>query len=76
ALDRAYRAALGDTVTFQHGHATRQVAQFMPMLLPAGTDRAAVTASLTEHGIGSGHYFSPHIGEQPYFRQACITGPT
>lgn len=76
ALDRAYRAALGDTVTFQHGHATRQVAQFMPMLLPAGTDRAAVMASLTEQGIGSGHYFSPHIGEQPYFRQACITGPT
>lgn len=76
ALDGAYRAALGDTVTFQLSHAVRQVAQFMPMLLPAGTDRAAVMAHLTEQGIGSGHYFSPHIGEQPYFRQAAITGAT
>ncbi len=76
ALDHAYRERLSDTVTFQRSHATRQVAQFMPMLLPAGTDRAAVMAALTEQGIGSGHYFSPHIGQQPYFREACITGPT
>jgi dTDP-4-amino-4,6-dideoxygalactose transaminase len=76
ALDRVYREQLGDTVTFQRSYATRQVAQFMPMLLPAGTDRAAVMAHLTEQGIGSGHYFSPHVGEQPYFRQACITGTT
>ncbi|MEP9357471.1 aminotransferase class I/II-fold pyridoxal phosphate-dependent enzyme [Sphingomonas sp. KR3-1] len=76
ALDRTYREQLGNTVTFQRSHATRQVAQFMPMLLPAGTDRAAVMAHLTERGIGSGHYFSPHIGEQPYFRQAAITGTT
>jgi dTDP-4-amino-4,6-dideoxygalactose transaminase len=76
ALDRVYREQLGDTVSFQRSYATRQVAQFMPMLLSAGTDRAAVMAHLTEQGIGSGHYFSPHVGEQPYFRQACITGTT
>jgi len=76
ALDRIYRERLGDTVTFQRSHATRQVAQFMPMLLPQGSDRTAIMAALTEQGIGSGHYFSPHIGQQPYFRQACITGPT
>jgi dTDP-4-amino-4,6-dideoxygalactose transaminase len=76
ALDRAYRAALGAAVTFQRSHARRQVAQFMPMLLPQGSDRAAIMASLAEQGIGSGHYFSPHLGEQPYFRQACITGST
>lgn len=76
ALDRVYRETLGDIVTFQRSHASRQVAQFMPMLLPHGSDRAAVMAHLTEQGIGSGHYFSPHIGEQPYFRQVCITGAT
>lgn len=76
ALDRAYRERLCGTVTFQRSHARRQVAQFMPMLLPAGTDRTAVMANLAEQGIGSGHYFSPHIGEQPYFRENCITGPT
>ncbi len=76
ALDRAYREQLSDTVVFQQSHARRQVAQFMPMLLPAGTERAAIMASLTEQGIGAGHYFSPHIGEQPYFRETCITPPT
>jgi len=76
ALDHIYRETLGDSVAFQRSHATRQVAQFMPMLLPEGTDRAAIMAGLAEQGIGTGHYFSPHIGQQPYFRQACITGPT
>ncbi len=76
ALEQAYRDRLGDAFTFQARHATRQVAQFMPLLLPAGTDRAAVMADLTAAGIGSGHYFSPHIGEQPYFQQACLTGQT
>jgi hypothetical protein len=76
ALDRIYRQRLGDTVTFQRSHARRQVAQFMPMLLPAGTDRAAIMAEIAAQGIGSGHYFSPHVGQQPYFRQACISGPT
>ncbi|MDG2532230.1 aminotransferase class I/II-fold pyridoxal phosphate-dependent enzyme [Sphingomonas sp. HITSZ_GF] len=76
ALDRVYRETLGDSVTFQHSHARRQVAQFMPMLLAESADRTAVMASLAEQGIGSGHYFSPHIGEQPYFRETCITGTT
>lgn len=76
ALDRAYRAGLGDGVAFQASSATRQVAQFMPMLLPAGSDRAAVMAELAAQGIGSGHYFAPHLAQQPYFQRECIVTPT
>ncbi len=75
-LDRAYRERLGESVTFQATTSRRQVAQFMPMLLPAGTDRATVVADLAAQGIGSGHYFAPHLGQQPWFRQNAIVGPT
>lgn len=76
ALDRAYRTRLRDTVAFQRTGAKRQVAQFMPMLLPAGTDRAAVMAELAAQGIGAGHYFAPHLAQQPYFQRACLLTPT
>lgn len=76
ALDQAYRAGLSDAVTFQATSATRQVAQFMPMLLPAGSDRAAVMAALAEQGIGSGHYFAPHLSQQPYFQRECLLTST
>ncbi|WP_137862253.1 MULTISPECIES: aminotransferase class I/II-fold pyridoxal phosphate-dependent enzyme [unclassified Sphingomonas] len=76
ALDRAYRTGLGDAVTFQATTARRQVAQFMPMLLPPGSDRAAVTAELAAQGIGTGHYFAPHLAQQPYFQRECLLAPT
>ncbi|MDQ0250388.1 dTDP-4-amino-4,6-dideoxygalactose transaminase [Sphingomonas kyeonggiensis] len=76
ALDRAYRTGLGDTVTFQATKARRQVAQFMPMLLPQGSDRAAVMAELAAQGIGAGHYFAPHLAQQPYFQRECLLTPT
>ncbi|NYT39370.1 aminotransferase class I/II-fold pyridoxal phosphate-dependent enzyme [Sphingomonas sp. R-74633] len=75
-LDRAYRSGLEGDVTFQAAAATRQVAQFMPMLLPAGTDRAAVMAELAAQGIGSGHYFAPHLAQQPYFQRECVVSTT
>ena len=76
ALDSAYRTGLDGAVTFQATSATRQVAQFMPMLLPAGTDRAAVMAELAAQGIGAGHYFAPHLVQQPYFQRECLIDPT
>ncbi|HWU95658.1 MAG TPA: aminotransferase class I/II-fold pyridoxal phosphate-dependent enzyme, partial [Sphingomonas sp.] len=76
ALDHAYRTGLGDAVTFQATTAIRQVAQFMPMLLPHGADRAAVMAELAAQGIGSGHYFAPHLAQQPYFQRECLHTPT
>lgn len=75
ALAAAYRAELPE-YTFQTVHGTRQVSQFMPLLLPAGTDREAVIAELAAQGIGSGKYFSPHLARQPWFQQSCVIEPT
>jgi dTDP-4-amino-4,6-dideoxygalactose transaminase len=53
-----------------------QAHQFMPALLPAAqaANRTEIRAQLTERGIGTGAYFSPHLMEQPYFRDRSIAG--
>ncbi len=79
ALDRAYRARLGGFARahgfeFQALHGSRPAVQFQSLLLPrpfAG-HRAAIVAALDAQGIGAGHYFSPHLGEQPWFRSSCV----
>lgn len=78
ALAERYRAALGDLVTVQTTHASRAIPQFMGMLLPAAASahRSDIMAELARQGIGSGHYFSPHLAQQPYFQQSCIVHPT
>ncbi|RYY46808.1 MAG: aminotransferase DegT [Sphingomonadales bacterium] len=75
ALAAAYREHLPD-FAFQRVHGQRQIAQFMPLLLPEGVDRTRVSAELASQGIGSGHYFSPHLGQQPFFRETCVIEPT
>ncbi|WP_084580240.1 DegT/DnrJ/EryC1/StrS family aminotransferase [Sphingomonas azotifigens] len=79
ALDQAYRARLGGFARdygfqFQALHGSRPALQFQSLLLPrpfAG-HRPAIIASLAEQGIGAGQYFSPHLGEQPWFRSSCV----
>jgi len=68
-----YRAELPDW-TFQRLHGQRHAFQFMPVLLPESwaDRRDEVVAALGERGIGVGAYFSPHVAEQPYFRETCI----
>lgn len=83
ALDQAYRVRLGGFAR-QHGFefqrlgGARPALQFQSLLLPrpfAG-HRAAIIAALDAAGIGAGQYFSPHLGEQPWFRASCaIDGP-
>ena len=69
ALESAYRETL-DQVTLQHVAGRRRATQFMSLLLPEALAprRDAIAAALDAAGIGSGRYFSPHIGEQPLFR--------
>ncbi|MBO9713840.1 DegT/DnrJ/EryC1/StrS family aminotransferase [Sphingomonas sp.] len=75
ALDRAYRAHLGAFASengfeFQKPTGARQAFQCESVLLPrafAG-HRAAILRALDARGIGAGQYFSPHLGEQPWFR--------
>ncbi|WP_294312632.1 DegT/DnrJ/EryC1/StrS family aminotransferase [uncultured Sphingomonas sp.] len=77
AIDAAYRAALPG-FTMQAPAARRQATQFIPLLLPPALigHRAAIVAALASDGVGVGHYFSPHIGEQPLFRDVAVIEPT
>ncbi len=77
AIDDGYRAAL-PAFTMQARQGVRQATQFMPVLLPAdlAPHRAAIVAELTQGGVGVGQYFSPHIGEQPLFRDVAMVEPT
>ncbi len=76
-LEATYRARLGDLVV-QQVAGRRRAMQFMPVLLPeAVADRRdAVEAALAAMQIGSGRYFSPHLGQQPWFRRTAIIEPT
>jgi dTDP-4-amino-4,6-dideoxygalactose transaminase len=80
ALDRLYRARLGafadaNGFEFQDLNGSRPALQFQSVLLPrafAG-HRAAILALLDEAGIGAATYFSPHLGEQPWFRAQGVS---
>ena len=76
-LESTYRVQLGDLVT-QRVAGRRRAMQFMPVLLPAdiADRRGAVEAALATDGIGSGRYFSPHLGQQPWFRRTALIEPT
>lgn len=77
AIDAAYRAHLPGFAT-QSARGRRQATQFMPVLLPPALapHRAAIVAALAADGVGVGQYFSPHIGEQPLFRDHGLVEPT
>ena len=70
-LADVYRAELAE-LTFQEMHGRRHSYQFMPVLLPEGVKRTNVMAGLAAHGVGAGHYFSPHLAQQPYFQKYGI----
>ncbi|WP_294043938.1 DegT/DnrJ/EryC1/StrS family aminotransferase [Sphingomonas sp.] len=72
----AYRAAIGGRYATQPAPAGRQALGFFQLLLPRGADRARVAAALEAEGIGTGQYFSPHIGQQPWVRQVATIEPT
>lgn len=74
-LGALYRERLAG-FTLQRIQASRHVAQFQPLLLAPGSDRGAIMQALAEKGIGSAHYFAPHLNQQPYFQQSCVSEPT
>jgi dTDP-4-amino-4,6-dideoxygalactose transaminase len=75
ALAALYRQRL-PTFEFQRETGRRCAHQFMPVLISEAQAprRAAFIAALAARGIGAGHYFSPHLHEQPYFREHCVAG--
>ncbi|WP_342658106.1 DegT/DnrJ/EryC1/StrS family aminotransferase [Sphingomonas sp. NY01] len=77
-LEATYRTAVGDALTLQRASGTRRATQFMPLLLPRplAAHRPAIAAAIEADGIGCGQYFSPHLGQQPWFRDHCVIEPT
>ena len=76
-LEAAYRQALGG-FGLQHVTGRRRASQFMPVLLPdhLAPRREEIATAMAEEGIGTGRYFSPHLGEQPLFRATAMIQPT
>jgi dTDP-4-amino-4,6-dideoxygalactose transaminase len=73
-LVKEYRRALPD-LSFQPARPHRQAHQFCSALLPRdlASQRDDINASLAADGIGSAHYFSPHVMEQDYFIQHGVS---
>lgn len=77
AVETAYRDMLIG-FDMQRPLGNRRAPQFFPILLPATLKqhRDAIIATLAAQGIGAGHYFSPHLGQQPLFREQAVSEPT
>lgn len=77
ALEAAYREELTG-FTLQTPYGRRRAMQFMPVLLPPalGPKRDAIAAALEAQGVGTGRYFSPHLGQQPLFHAEAMIEPT
>ncbi len=76
-VEAAYREALTD-FQLQQVRGRRRAMQFMPVLLPAhlADRRDAIAAAMSAEGVGTGRYFSPHLGEQPWIRRHAVLRPT
>jgi dTDP-4-amino-4,6-dideoxygalactose transaminase len=62
--------------TFQRRVGRSDAHQFVSVLPPkayAGR-RGHILECLAAAGIGSGKYFDPHLADQPYFRELCVSG--
>ncbi len=77
AIEQAYRDTLSG-VDLQLVSGTRRASQFMAVALPPrlAPRRDAIAAALSAQGIGSGRYFSPHLGEQPWVQSVATIEPT
>ncbi|TXC72067.1 aminotransferase DegT [Sphingomonas ginsenosidivorax] len=77
ALEVAYRGALS-ALQLQRVSGTRRATQFMAVLLPAhlAHAREAIAARIEADGIATGCYFSPHLGQQPWFQATATIEPT
>lgn len=72
AMTRLYLENLPE-LQFQCLAGLRQAIAFVPFLLPQdlAPARPAIMTALKARGIGTGAYFSPHLAEQPWFRESC-----
>jgi dTDP-4-amino-4,6-dideoxygalactose transaminase len=75
-LAATYRAGLAPEIRVQRRIGRRLAYQTMPVLLPdaLAPQRADILAHLAAQKIGAACYFSPHLAEQPFFRDTCVIG--
>jgi dTDP-4-amino-4,6-dideoxygalactose transaminase len=73
---KSYQLALPN-FEFQEHCGKRVASQFVPVLMPKGLqlDRSDVMNCAEKLGVSVGSYFSPHVAEQPYFRERCMIEP-
>jgi dTDP-4-amino-4,6-dideoxygalactose transaminase len=62
--------------TFQRRVDRSDAHQFVSVLPPEAyaARREYILERLTAAGIGFGKYFDPHLADQPYFRELCVSG--
>ena len=77
ALEATYREVLAG-FGLQAVRGRRRAMQFMPVTVPAhlAQRRDEIAAAMAAAGVGTGRYFSPHLGEQPWVRSVSIVEPT
>ena len=77
AIEQVYRETLSG-VDVQAVSGRRRASPFMSVALPArlAARRGAIAAALEAQGIGSGRYFSPHLGEQPWVQSVATIEAT
>jgi dTDP-4-amino-4,6-dideoxygalactose transaminase len=77
ALEVAYRDSLAG-LQLQRVSGRRRATQFMAVLLPAHMVHArdAIAARLDAGGVATGRYFSPHLGQQPWFQATATIDAT
>ncbi|WP_174291199.1 DegT/DnrJ/EryC1/StrS family aminotransferase, partial [Sphingomonas bacterium] len=80
-LEAAYRDVLGAEQAgfgLQAAAGRRRAMQFMPVLLPPhlAVRREEIVAAMAAAGVGTGRYFSPHLGEQPWVRSVSMVEAT
>lgn len=76
AMFEHYRTLLPE-FDFQKMTGRRVAHQFVSVLLPEShAGRATeVIEDLRQQGVGAARYFVPHLAEQPFFQQTCVSGP-
>ncbi len=75
ALAKYYETQLPE-LAFQRLIGRRHAFTFVSALLPNGIaqSRQELLAESSQSGIDLRTYFSPHLAEQPYFRNVCVSG--
>jgi dTDP-4-amino-4,6-dideoxygalactose transaminase len=70
-----YRALLPE-FQFQRMTGRRAAHQFASVLVPESHSGRVdiVIEALQARGVGAARYFVPHLAEQPFFQQTCVSG--